>query len=103
MGEDETICQTPLSGTWNAAGATLDPTPDPKASRADEHMAITSATFQEAGWEISMPKVQCGIRINILGLDMTAGDAQHPDGAILCPEAKRLGLINEIKEQRTAE
>ena len=43
--KDEEICETPLLGTWDAAGATLDPAPDPKASRADVHMAIAAVTF----------------------------------------------------------
>ena len=71
----------------------MQPATPAHASRADLHMAITAATFRETGWEIAAPKVQCGTKIEFLGLDVATEGPDHPQGAIICPKAKRVGLL----------
>ena len=95
----ETIHPELLPGTLDAETASMQPVPPAHASRADVHMAITAATFREAGWDIAAPKVQCGTKIKILGLDVATEGTDHPQGAIIFPEAKRLGLLRDIAHQ----
>ena len=65
----------------------------PVMSRAQTHLAIMRATFQEAGWGVAVEKVQLGWSITELGLQCASGG----DGALTVPEAKRLGMIEDIK------
>jgi len=100
---NEVLLPQPLGGVWCSAASTpLQPAPPAAASRCDIHMAITAATFREAGWDIAVPKVQRGLRIEMLGFDIATElpNAGAPSGAIICPEAKRLGLIEEIGHQK---
>lgn len=55
-------------------------------------------TFQEAGWEIAVDKVQLGLRIDLFGLGIT----MHGDGSLFVQEAKRQGLILDIESQLQA-
>ncbi|KAL3895180.1 MAG: hypothetical protein SGPRY_013583 [Prymnesium sp.] len=65
-------------------------------SRPKIHLAIVRRTFNEAGWEVAVDKVQLGRELNLLGLRLsTLGD-----GAIGVPEAKRRGMLVEIEEQQ---
>lgn len=65
-------------------------------SRPEIHLAIVRRTFNEAGWEIAVEKVQLGRELNILGLWLSTWG----DGAIGVPEAKRRGMLAEILEQQ---
>lgn len=102
VGERDTLLPDPLGGAWDEAAATLAPRPPATASRADVHLAILTATFVEAGWQIATAKVQRGEHIDCLGLHVVAASPEHPRGAIVCPEAKRLGLLAEIAKQAQA-
>lgn len=57
------------------------------------HLAIVKATFQEAGWDIAVEKVQLGWSIDLLGLAVSS----LGDGAIYVPELKRLGLLQDMR------
>ena len=65
-------------------------------SRAQVDLAIMRATFQEAGWDIAVDKVQLGLAIQELGLMCSS----EGDGALTVPEAKRQGMLREIAEQQ---
>lgn len=41
-------------------------------SRPETHLAIVRRTFQEAGWDIALDKVQLGFSLNLLGLGISA-------------------------------
>ena len=65
-------------------------------SRPEVHLAIAQRTFAEAGWGIASEKVQLGFSITELGLQCSSLDA----GRLSVPEAKRLGMIEDIKGQQ---
>ena len=65
--------------------------------RGDVHMAITRATFEEAGWKSAIPKMQSGLMIAGLGFAIST----EKDGFIGCPEDKRQGLIVECERLQT--
>ena len=65
-------------------------------SKAQIDLAIMRATFQEAGWDIAVDKVQLGFAIQELGVCCSS----LGDGAFTVPEAKRLGMLSEIAEQQ---
>ncbi|KAL3920846.1 MAG: hypothetical protein SGPRY_005109, partial [Prymnesium sp.] len=62
-------------------------------TRPEIHFAIVRATFQEAGWDIAVEKVQLGWSIDLLGLALSTTN----DGAVYVPELKRLGLLEDIR------
>jgi len=61
------------------------------------------ATFVEAGWAIAIIKLQRDDEVECLGLRVVVESPVFPCGAIVCPEAKRLGLLREIASQMSAE
>ena len=65
-------------------------------SRPEVHLGITEKTFQEAGWEIALEKVELGFEIDELGLQCSSAG----DGCLTVPEAKRRGMLEDIKAQR---
>jgi len=65
-------------------------------------MAIVAATFREAGWETVAEKQQHGPEIEIPGLLIAAASETAPQGGVVCPETKRLGLLAEISSLRAA-
>ena len=65
-------------------------------SKAQVDLAIMRTTFQEAGWDIAIDKVQLGFTIQELGVCCSS----LGDGAFTVPEAKRLGMLQEIAEQQ---
>ena len=65
-------------------------------SRAEIHLAIVKATFEEAGWAVQASKLQLGESIEVLGL----GVDTRGDGCLYVPETKRLGMRHEIAEQQ---
>ena len=64
-------------------------------SRAQVDLAIMIYTFREAGWGIAADKVQLGLSIDELGMHCSS----EGDGCLSVPEAKRLGMLQEIQEQ----
>ena len=64
-------------------------------SRPETHLAIVRRTFQEAGWDIAVEKVQLGFSLNLLGLGISTVGA----GALFVQEAKRQGLLRDIESQ----
>jgi len=68
-----------------------------KASRPQIDLAIARRTFQEAGWEIALDKVQLGWSIDQLGFTVDTTGA----GALVIPEAKRRGMIEDISLQQS--
>lgn len=68
------------------------------ASRPRVHLDIVRRTFVEAGWGIAADKVQLGWSIDSLGFTVCA----EGDGCMHMPEAKRLGMIEDVGAQRVA-
>ena len=58
-------------------------------SRPRMHLAITRRTFQEAGWQIAVEKVQLGWALDLLGLSIST----MGEGCVYVPETKRRGLV----------
>ena len=65
-------------------------------TRAEAHLQIARATFEEAGWAAAVQKTQLGRAIDALGLRASTVGA----GELGCPPAKRHGLLHELKLQR---
>lgn len=65
-------------------------------SRPQVHLNMTCATFNDAGWDVEMEKVELGFNINELGFQVS----EHGEGCLTIPEAKRLGMIEDIKSQQ---
>ena len=65
-------------------------------SRPETHLEITLRTFAEAGWDIASEKVQLGFSITELGLQCSS----LGDGRLAVPEAKRRGMIEDIRKQQ---
>ena len=62
-------------------------------SRGQVHLQIFQDTFVEAGWRMSIEKIQYGLSLDLLGLGITT----HGEGALFVPEAKRQGMIMDIQ------
>ncbi|KAL3912566.1 MAG: hypothetical protein SGPRY_008298 [Prymnesium sp.] len=69
-----------------------------KGSRPCVHLAIVRETFQQAGWEIAVEKVQLGWTLDILGLAVSSSG----EGSMYVPETKRLGMLADIERQKEA-
>ncbi|KAL3899694.1 MAG: hypothetical protein SGPRY_012601 [Prymnesium sp.] len=67
-------------------------------SRPEMHLAIVRRTFQEAGWDIAVDKVQLVFSLNLLGL----GISTETGGRLFVQEAKRQGLLIDISDQLEA-
>ena len=67
-----------------------------KLSRPQAHLSIVRSTFEEAGWGIAVDKVQLGTSITELGMQCSSDG----DGALSVPEAKRLGMLEDIADQQ---
>jgi len=67
-----------------------------RASRPQIDLAIAARTFQEAGWGIATDKLQLGSSIDILGFTLSV----EGDGALMVPEAKKHGMIEDIEAQQ---
>lgn len=65
------------------------------AYRPQMHIDIASKVFRDAGWQIATDKVQLGNAIHQLGLYITT----EGPGALQVPEAKRLGMMSDIRKQ----
>lgn len=65
-------------------------------ARPSVHLAIVAKTFQDAGWDIAIEKVQLGWSLDLLGLCVDS----RGDGAAYVTEAKRQGLLHDIAAQR---
>ena len=65
-------------------------------SRPQTHLRITSSTFARAGWEIAQEKVELDFAIDELGLHCSS----QGDGCLTVPEAKRQGMLEEIRRQQ---
>ena len=63
-------------------------------SRGQVHLQIMRSTFNEAGWRVAVEKVQYGLSLDLLGLGITS----QGDGTLYVPEAKRLGMIEDISQ-----
>ena len=100
MRDEEELLPEPLRGEWMEQEETLSPPPPAHAPACDVVLAITWATFVEAGWQISAKKVQRGLSADCLGLDVSTDDSVRRGGALSCPEAKRRGLLLEIERQQ---
>ena len=103
LGASERLLPKPLEGVWDQTASTLLPRPPTQASCLDVHLAIMRATFVQAGWAIAVIKLQRGDEVECLGLRVVVESPVFPCGAIVCPEAKRLGLLREIAAQISAE
>lgn len=68
-------------------------------SRPEMHLAIVRSTFQEAGWDIAIEKVQLGWSIDLLGVGVTS----EGTGCVYVPEPKRLGMREDIRQQLQAD
>lgn len=67
-------------------------------SRQEAHLAVVRRTFQEAGWDVAVDKVQLGLGLNLLGLGISTEAA----GRLFVQEAKRQGLLIDISGQLEA-
>ena len=65
-------------------------------SRPQTHLHITSSTFARAGWEIAQEKVELDFAIDELGLRCSSSG----DGCLTVPEAKRQGMLVDIRRQQ---
>ena len=63
-------------------------------SRGQVHLQIFQHTFMEAGWKISIEKIQYDFTLDLLGLGITS----EGDGAMFVQEAKRRGMIQEVTD-----
>ena len=61
------------------------------------HLTIIASTFTEAGWQVAIEKSQLGAGIDVLGLRCSAAG----EGELSVPEAKRLGMIEDIRAQQS--
>lgn len=60
--------------------------------RPEIHLAIVRQTFQEAGWDIAVEKVQLGLELNLLALGISTSGG----GRLFVQEAKKQGLLLDI-------
>ena len=65
-------------------------------NRPKVHLRIMADTFVEAGWGVAVEKSQLGPQIDVLGLQCSTPG----DGSMSVPEAKRQGMIEDIKAQQ---
>ena len=65
-------------------------------SRGQTHLSLMSDSFREAGWGVVDEKNQLGWGIDELGMHCTS----EGEGALEVPEAKRQGMIEDIKAQQ---
>jgi hypothetical protein len=65
-------------------------------SRGQTHLSLMSDSFREAGWDVVDEKNQLGWGIDELGMHCTG----EGEGALAVPEAKRQGMIEDIKAQQ---
>ena len=65
-------------------------------SRPEVHLRITETSFRQAGWSIAIEKVELGFAIDELGLQCSS----LGEGCLAVPEAKRLGMLEDIKRQQ---
>ena len=82
-----------IDGTFTVAMLTFA-----QLSRPQSHLQIAKHTFSQAGWHVVDEKVQLGLEIDELGLHC----ATPGDGSLTMPEAKRRGMIEDIKAQQPA-
>jgi len=81
---------------WRAASQRLQLRLFVHSSRAQMHLAIVRQTFNEAGWDVAVEKVQLGPCIDLLGLALDT----RQGGFFFVPEAKRRGLLAELAAQQ---
>ena len=69
-------------------------------SRPQGHQRLRRQRFSRAGWRIALEKVEIDWRIVGLGIGVDTGDdpACEHEGDLFCPEAKRLGMLNDVSE-----
>ena len=103
LGAGEPVHGAPdVRGRPVASSVTVDPSGSVRLgvfgdkSRGQTHLAIVEATFVDAGWKVAIGKKQYGLSLDLLGQGITS----QGDGALYVPEAKRLGLIEDIEAQQ---
>ena len=64
-------------------------------SRPEAHLAIIRHTFNQAGWDVGVDKIQLGWRLDLLGFAISA----EGRGRVFVPEAKRQGMLVDILSQ----
>lgn len=71
-------------------------------SRPEAHLAIIRHTFNQAGWDVGIDKIQVGWKLDLLGFAISA----EGKGRVYVPEAKRQGMLVDVAgqvEPRTAD